>query len=211
MINTIIEFVFGAALFINAILFIPQAYRIFKEKTSQGVSLLTFAGFLLIQFTIVMHGIINQDSLLVVGYLLSMLTCGLVVFLTIMYRKNIRCCSDIILEDILEQLPGHIYWKDKNGVCLGCNRSNWSDFGLNSLEEFVGKTDHDLFPKEQADKILEADQEVMRTGEVKVCEEELTGLKKALYLSHKMPLKDRNGNIIGILGTSIDITPENYK
>ena len=85
MIKNVIEFIFGSALFINALIFIPQAIRIFKGKTAKGVSLLTFNGFLLIQLTIVLHGIINQDYLLVSGYLLSMLTCGLVVFLAFNY------------------------------------------------------------------------------------------------------------------------------
>ncbi len=70
MINTIVEFIFGAALFINALLFIPQSIRIFREKTAQSVSLTTFVGLLLIQFAIVLHGIIVHDSLLIWGYVL---------------------------------------------------------------------------------------------------------------------------------------------
>ncbi|EKD46098.1 MAG: sensory histidine-kinase / response regulator, partial [uncultured bacterium] len=208
IVKNTIEFIFGSALFINALIFIPQAIRIFREKTAQGVSLLTFAGFLFIQLTIVLHGIINQDYLLAAGYLLSMVTCGLVVFLTLIYKNNPRSSSEIGFREILDQLPGHIYWKNREGVCLGANKNNWSDFGTESLEEFVGKTDYDLFPKHEADRLRMADEEVMRSGESRVFEEESTisGGEKILYLSHKAPLRDKSNQIIGIIGTSVDIT-----
>lgn len=210
IIRNVIEFIFSSALFVNALLFIPQAVRIFKEKTTQGVSLLTFAGFLFIQFTIVLHGIINQDYLLGFGYLLSMLTCGAVVALLLFYKKNQNLISseEITLGEILEQLPGHIYWKNKEGVCWGCNTNNWRDFGLSSLADFKGKTDYDFFSKQEADKLRLVDQEVMRTGQIKIVEEELTTLdgKPALYWSHKIPLRNKHQQVIGMLGVSVDIT-----
>ena len=41
----VIEFLFACALFVNALLFIPQIYRLYKEKSAKGVSLTTFGGF----------------------------------------------------------------------------------------------------------------------------------------------------------------------
>lgn len=204
-----IEFVFSFALFINALLFIPQAIKIFKNKTAEGVSLLTFSGFLLIQLAIVLHGVIKHDYLLIIGYLLSMATCGLIIVLTLIYRKGggVSSGAELGFKDILEQLPGHIYWKNREGVHLGCNATNWKDFGLTSLSEIKGKTDYDLFPKQQADQLRIVDEEVMRTGQLKVKEELLTvGEKSSLYLSYKSPLKNKYGQTIGILGTSLDIT-----
>lgn len=46
----LIEFLFAAALFVNALLFIPQALQIYKQKKSEEVSLITFGGFWLTQF-----------------------------------------------------------------------------------------------------------------------------------------------------------------
>ncbi len=209
MAKTVIEFIFSFALFINALLFIPQAIKIFREKTAQGVSFLTFLGFLLIQLAIVLHGVINHDYLLIIGYLFSMATCGLVVVLILSYKNYDRVADglDLNFKEILEQLPGHIYWKDRGGVTLGCNTNNWKDFGLKSLKEIVGKTDYDLFPKQQADQLRMIDEEVMRTNQFKVIEELLTtGEKTCLYLSYKSPLKNKHDQIIGILGTSVDIT-----
>ncbi len=84
----IAEAIFGVALFINALLFIPQAFRIVKEKTARGVSITTFVGFLLIQLATVVHGILANDIILVIGYVLSMLTCGTVIILVLAYRRK---------------------------------------------------------------------------------------------------------------------------
>jgi two-component system, OmpR family, aerobic respiration control sensor histidine kinase ArcB len=208
-VNHIIELVFSSALFMNALLFIPQAARIFREKTAKSVSLFTFFGFLLIQLATVFHGIIHHDPILVIGYLASMLTCGSVVALILLYNKRdfAKAANEMSLEAILEQLPGHIYWKDMNGTNLGCNKNNWEDFGLNALSEFKGKTDYDLFSKSEAKQIRNVDQDVIRMGQLQIIEELVTtGEKTSIYLSHKVPLKNRLGETIGVLGNSIDIT-----
>lgn len=84
-----IEAVFSLGLFINAVLFVPQIIRLYKSKHANDVSLLTFGGFWLIQVFIVLHGVINHDKLLIIGYSLSLLSCGIVVLLILMYRiKN---------------------------------------------------------------------------------------------------------------------------
>lgn len=214
-IKEIIEFIFGSALFINAALFIPQAIKIFKEKTAAGISIITFIGFLLIQFSTVLYGIINQDHLLVFGYLLSMLTCGTVIILTLFFktRPPIFPEQNISADELLNQIPEHIYWKNYDGIMLGCNTKNWQDFGLKSLADYIGKTDYDLFPKDQAEKLREADLKVMNSGQATIVEEESTRAdgKVGLYLSHKIPLRNRNNKIIGILGVSIDITDARKK
>lgn len=209
LIYSLIELLFSFALFINALLFIPQAIKIFKEKTAKSVSLLTFLGFLIIQFATVLHGVIHHDRILVIGYLLSMLTCGSIVILIARYnlKKPVNILLDISDREILEQLPGHVYWKNRDGVCLGCNTNNWKDFGLQSLAEFEGKTDYDLFSNSEARAIKSNDQEVMRTGQVEKMEEFTTMFgKTSVYLSHKAPLKNKHGEVIGIIGNSLDIT-----
>ncbi|MGD9153740.1 MAG: PAS domain-containing protein [Gammaproteobacteria bacterium] len=121
-------------------------------------------------------------------------------------KKTIK----ITLDELVEQLPGHIYWKSKDGLLLGCNKKTWEEFGLSSLEDYIGKTDYDLFPKKQADELTKIDREVLRTGKI-VITEELSDVKDgstALYLSHKAPLKNKDGEIIGISGISLDITKE---
>ena len=204
----VVEFIFASALFINALLFIPQITLLIRKKSSKEVSLITFLGFFLIQLAIVLHGWMHKDYLLTFGYLFSMLICGMVVVLILYYQKNPGPNQKIDFEIVFDQLPGHVYWKDKTGAMVYCNKNNWQAFGLKSLFEFQGKTDYDVFPKNVADLLWKTDEEVMRTGEIKVVEEEdpnAVGGPK-IYLSHKMPLRNSHQEIVGLLGVSLDIT-----
>ncbi len=84
--NYVVEFGFSISLLVNAILFIPQAYIIYKTKSVKDVSLVTFIGFNVIQLFTMLHGILTHDYILVIGYLLSIVTCGTVSFLIIRYK-----------------------------------------------------------------------------------------------------------------------------
>ena len=88
IIHGIIEFIFAIALFVNAALFIPQAVKIYTTKSVEGVSLITFGGFLCIQFATVLHAWMVKDYILLAGFLLSMLTCGSVVFFVLRYQNS---------------------------------------------------------------------------------------------------------------------------
>lgn len=86
-ISNFIEIVFSLGLFINAILFVPQIIQLYKTKNSKGFSLLTFGGFNFIQFFVVLHAYLHNDYLLLFGYVLSFITCGVVTLMIIRYRK----------------------------------------------------------------------------------------------------------------------------
>ena len=70
-IKSFIEIMFGLGMFLNALLFIPQAIRLFRAKNTAGLSLLTFAGFNVIQLFTILHGYLNKDYILMLGFLLS--------------------------------------------------------------------------------------------------------------------------------------------
>ena len=81
-----VEFCFGLGMFINAILFVPQIVRLFKTKNPVGVSLTTFIGFNIIQIFSLLHGYIHNDYIFMFGMLLSLLLCGCISFLIILYK-----------------------------------------------------------------------------------------------------------------------------
>ena len=88
-IKSIIEIVFSLGLFVNAALFIPQIIQLVRIKDSRSLSLLTFGGFCIIQLFVVLHGVLMRDYLLIIGYLISLLTCGILTILIVFYRvKN---------------------------------------------------------------------------------------------------------------------------
>ena len=82
----IVTYVFGLALLGNACLFVPQALALWRKKSDEGVSLVTFGGFCILQIIGVVHGVYEHDNSLIVGLGASFLTCGTVTLLTIVYR-----------------------------------------------------------------------------------------------------------------------------
>lgn len=119
-----------------------------------------------------------------------------------------------IKDRVIEQSAGNLYWKDRNCKYLGCNKPFATICGLESPDEIVGKTDYELFlpllGEKGVENLLEIDKKVINHRETIVCEE--TGVNEkgeiAIYLSKKAPLLDEIGHVIGVIGTSIDITKE---
>lgn len=112
------------------------------------------------------------------------------------------------LEKIISMAPGHLYWLDVNNIYLGCNERQAISFGLNNREDIKGKTNFDLFSdKKIAEQIDEINLRVMKDGVPYVIEESaIWDEKERIYLSEKVPLYNRQGEIIGLLGVSVDIT-----
>jgi MtN3 and saliva related transmembrane protein len=88
IIKIIIEGQFGIGLIINAALYIPQLLRIVKEKGARELSLIMFGGFWFITLTQVIYGFYIHNIMLAWGTLLTLVTCGVVICLIFVYRKN---------------------------------------------------------------------------------------------------------------------------
>lgn len=111
------------------------------------------------------------------------------------------------LENILAVMPGHVYWKNRDNVYLGCNDIQAKQAGLKSRKEIVGKQLEDMMPSEIAKEITAVDEKVMRDGEPIITEEyAVMANGPGYYLSHKVPLRDHKGKVIGMLGVSFDIS-----
>jgi MtN3 and saliva related transmembrane protein len=87
----IVAIIFGLGLGCNALLFVPQIIAVWRKKTDEGISLITFGGFSILQAIGIVHGFYHQDLSLTLGMAASLLTCGTVTALTIFYRmKRLR-------------------------------------------------------------------------------------------------------------------------
>ena len=86
----IVAIIFGVGLLGNAALFVPQAIAVWRKKSDEGISLITFAGFNILQVIGVVHGLYQEpkDWSLVVGLGASFVTCGTVTALTLYYRSE---------------------------------------------------------------------------------------------------------------------------
>jgi PAS domain S-box-containing protein len=114
-----------------------------------------------------------------------------------------------MLQYVLDNVPQRVFWKDRNSIYLGCNKLLALDAGLTSPEAIIGKNDFELSWKETAALYRADDKEVMETGTPKTVYEEPQNRPdgRTLWLrSSKVPLHDRDGKVIGVLGTYEDIT-----
>jgi MtN3 and saliva related transmembrane protein len=82
----IVAVLFGLGLVGNALLFVPQALAVWRKKSDEGISLITFGGFCALQVISIVHGVYQHDPSMIVGMGASLLTCGAVTALTIFYR-----------------------------------------------------------------------------------------------------------------------------
>jgi PAS domain S-box-containing protein len=115
-----------------------------------------------------------------------------------------------LLEKVLENAPVIIFWKSKKGVYLGCNTQFLELMNLKSKDELLGKTDSDFAINEKEDYISD-DMLVMSTKQPKLNYiETITPKDKTLKIlnTSKVPLFDKNGSVIGVLGVIQDITEE---
>lgn len=81
------ETCFFFSLVANALLFIPQAYKLYRAKTAKEVSFLTFFGFNIIQIFTLIHAYIANDRILFFGSFLAFFACAIVTTLAYLYRK----------------------------------------------------------------------------------------------------------------------------
>jgi MtN3 and saliva related transmembrane protein len=82
----LVAVIFGLGLLCNALLFVPQAIAVWRKKTDVGISLLTFGGFSVLQAIGIVHGIYQHDVSLILGMAASLLSCGTVTLMTILFR-----------------------------------------------------------------------------------------------------------------------------
>ena len=89
LIKIIVDVLFSIGAIINAIAFIPQLVKLYREKNSANLSLLSFLGFNFIQFGLMLHGILTHNIFLAAGMGLTLLTCGGTTIL-IFYYQNFK-------------------------------------------------------------------------------------------------------------------------
>jgi diguanylate cyclase (GGDEF)-like protein/PAS domain S-box-containing protein len=112
-----------------------------------------------------------------------------------------------LLKSLIDSIPDLIFFKDRNSFYLGCNKAFEKYAGLPEKEQ-VGKTDYEFFDAETATFFRTNDQIMMQSGESKRSEEWVTYPDgcKVLLDTLKTPYYDVNGNILGLIGISRDIT-----
>lgn len=107
---------------------------------------------------------------------------------------------------LVENLPQKIFIKDNNSVYVSCNENYAKDLNIDS-NEIVGKTDYDFHPHELADKYRVDDKRIMKSDETENIEEKYIVDGNEIWVnSVKTPIKNEDGNVVGIQGIFWDIT-----
>jgi len=112
--------------------------------------------------------------------------------------------SQRMLRTVLDTIPQHLFWKDRNSVFLGCNKAVIEECG-----EVIGKTDFETGAAKFAEQYRADDLEIMEKDQPKLNFEEPQTRKdgtQGWYRTSKVPLHDKDGRVTGILGTYEDIT-----
>ncbi len=115
-----------------------------------------------------------------------------------------------LLRTLIDNLPDYIYAKDKEGRFLLANQSLARLYNATSYEELLGKTDFDFYPPELASQYAADEQAIIASGQALIGHEEpnldqTTG-EQAWTSTTKVPLRDNQGRITGLVGVSHNIT-----
>lgn len=115
--------------------------------------------------------------------------------------------AQALLVSLLDSIPDLIFYKDVNGVYLGCNTA-FEKFCGRTKKEIVGQTDLELFPRHLAEYFRSKDNEMLNLGGPRSNEEWVTypDGKRVLLETTKTTYLDEHDNVIGLIGISRDIT-----
>jgi len=124
-------------------------------------------------------------------------------------NQSILSINDDNIYQIIDHVNASIYWKDLKGVYLGCNQYMLQMLNINDRQLVIGKTDYQLGWSDVADIITKHDKIAIEQGIYTVEESFINhNGEHKFYLTEKSRLLDENGNIIGLMGTSMNITPQ---
>ncbi len=114
------------------------------------------------------------------------------------------------LRTVIKHTPALIYVKDTRSRFIIANQATIEMMGVSSEEELKGKTDYDFYPQENAEQFALSEKALIGQ-KVELIEQEehipsmKTGEMKWLYTT-KLPLRDENNKIVGLIGIGYDIT-----
>ncbi len=115
-----------------------------------------------------------------------------------------------LLRALVDNYPDSIYAKDKSARKILANKANIRYAGFKTEAEALGKSDRDLFSAEVAAKLLEDDKKVLAGKPLIDHEERLVSATGEVrwMLTTKIPWRDAEGNVIGIIGGGRNITKQ---
>ncbi|WP_305064797.1 PAS domain-containing sensor histidine kinase [Methanococcoides sp.] len=112
------------------------------------------------------------------------------------------------MQELLEAIPAPVYYKDRNGNYLGCNRA-FETFSGSKCEDMVGKNAYEVYDEKQAEEYHHMDRELVKNGGTQTYESEVVyrgDRTERNVLFNKSVFTDMNGETAGLIGVILDIT-----
>ncbi len=109
---------------------------------------------------------------------------------------------------LFSTIPAIVFIKNREGEYIAANKLFAEAVGV-AEDRIAGQTDFSLFPQEEAEAYRRDDAEVMRTGKPRVNIEEMMPCADGAVRwvsTNKSPVRDASGNVVGLIGASVDIT-----
>ena len=139
-------------------------------------------------------------------------TCGISREITELKEMELRFAAERnLLRSVIDNLPDHIFLKDREGRYVLDNAAHWQSLGMDDPADVLGRTVFDFFPAELAEHFHADDVEIIETGRPKLHHEEQTlnvSREPRWMLTTKMPWRGDDGQVLGILCISRDITEQ---
>jgi diguanylate cyclase (GGDEF)-like protein/PAS domain S-box-containing protein len=114
-----------------------------------------------------------------------------------------------LLQALIDLIPDYLWAKDANGGFIAANKALAADCGLSHPKDLIGLSDFDIHPRERAQAFHDVEQKVLRRGEtlrdLDDYVETAAGAKRWISTT-KWPLRNENGDIVGIIGVGRDVT-----
>jgi len=130
-------------------------------------------------------------------------------FTKMVQAERILATEGALRNDLLENIPDGVWFKDRDSRFTWINRSVFRDLGKRDRDDIIGKSDFDFFSRDHAQQAREDELRIMETGEPLINKLEqdnyADGTPRWVYTT-KIPLHDVNGAVVGTCGVTKDVT-----
>lgn len=183
--------------------------RVFLFSILVGLALVCF-GYLMDHASMNMLAHNEHEQIMRVVVFITFCAYGLVVSRTFYKSRQAEkqaAQASLFLQQLINAIPVPIFYKDRNCVYTGCNRS-FEEFLGRSAKEIVGKTVFELAPRHLADIYHMQDRELMANPGVQIYESKAKGgtPQERNVIFHKATYQDAAGEVDGMIGVILDIT-----
>ncbi|MEZ6014223.1 MAG: ATP-binding protein [Planctomycetota bacterium] len=126
--------------------------------------------------------------------------------------RDAKTTERSLLSLVLELIPYAVFWKDRDSVYLGCNAGFATLAGLTNPANIIGRDDFDMpWSRAESEAYRADDRLVIESGRAKIhiVETQLNAEGQKTWIdTSKVPLRDADGHVIGVLGIFADITSQ---